>query len=255
MNSSQLRSAALTNMKTWMSSSASKTDVKKSVASPGQLADIALVHGFESFAVIDINSRKNQNLFPEVLSNNVNAEMLGHMLASGKLGECSLFSMLSVTNVPFGWQIGFDPVTGLSTSGSEIDELFDQLLEAYGILGGYCVPVHSAWSRRSVVVYLTERREGMRRYPNLVLDTLEHFELVYGAQPSDNDSNCQVLSDLELSCLRWRAEGKSIEDISVLLGMSEHTSKLVLSAAVDKLEAKSTEQAVSIVVQAGLIRV
>ena len=61
------------------------------------------------------------------------------------------------------------------------------------------------------------------------------------------------LSPRELECLQWIAEGKTVWECAMILGLSQHTVRCYLESARYKLNATSNTHAVSIAFRAGLL--
>ena len=218
-----------------------------------KFGDIADVYGFSGFALLDINRRNQHGIHPQVMDENLNPDLMDMINASGDLGACTLFDRLEETNVPFGWQIGYNALTGELSAAGSLDAQFDSLLEAFEIRGGYCVPVYSVTAQRYVVIYFTHRREGMRRYAELVLETIELFdELVADGEITLEEPRC-ALNRCELDCLAWSAQGKSVPEVAQLLSLSEHSIRLYFKAVVTKLNTNTVAEAVYKATHLGLL--
>ena len=63
----------------------------------------------------------------------------------------------------------------------------------------------------------------------------------------------QQLTDREMECLRWYAEGKTYQDISDLLGISARTVRFFLESARHKLNCLNTTHTVVVALSRGLI--
>lgn len=61
------------------------------------------------------------------------------------------------------------------------------------------------------------------------------------------------LTERELECLKWSAEGKTYEDIGMLLGISARTVRFFLENARHKLGSVNTTHAVAAAMLRGLI--
>mgnify|MGYP003391181475 CR=1 FL=1 len=61
------------------------------------------------------------------------------------------------------------------------------------------------------------------------------------------------LTERELECLKWSAEGKTYEDIGMLLGISTRTVRFFLENARHKLGSHNTTHAVAAAMLHGLI--
>lgn len=66
-------------------------------------------------------------------------------------------------------------------------------------------------------------------------------------------ANESGLTKRETECIRWAAEGKSEWEISMILGISEHTSEKHLLSAKSKLGAVNRTQAVAEAIRRGYI--
>jgi DNA-binding CsgD family transcriptional regulator len=61
------------------------------------------------------------------------------------------------------------------------------------------------------------------------------------------------LTEREIECLKWSAEGKTYEDIGLLLGISARTVRFFLENARHKLGSLNTTHAVAAAMLRGLI--
>jgi DNA-binding CsgD family transcriptional regulator len=61
------------------------------------------------------------------------------------------------------------------------------------------------------------------------------------------------LTEREIECLKWSAEGKTYEDIGMLLGISTRTVRFFLENARNKLGSLNTTHAVAAAMLRGLI--
>jgi len=221
----------------------------------GYLGHLALSHGFDSVAVVDIDRVKAGRIEPKITVHNLDEKLVEYIESSGDLCQCNLFEKIGETNVPFQWQTGIHPTTGLSTVGFPLEDQFDELLEAFDIRSGYCVPVHTFRSNRSVVIYFTKEEETAARCPELVLDTIECFEEAFGDIENDDAMSDMKFSSGELNCLTWCAQGKTNREISLILSLSEHTVNHYMAVSSTKLGAVSRANAVAKAIKSGLIDV
>ncbi len=122
---------------------------------------------------------------------------------------------------------------------------------------GISFPVHGHGGDRalfSITADLSERewrwarRTALRHFPIIAThlhDAVLRTEGVLRAQPH--------LSRRELECLRWTAEGKTVWECGVILGLSPHTVRCYLESARHKLGASSNTHAVSTALKSGLL--
>jgi DNA-binding CsgD family transcriptional regulator len=71
-----------------------------------------------------------------------------------------------------------------------------------------------------------------------------------------HDSSKEMLvSARELECLKWTAEGKTAQEASAILGISERTVRFHLNAAREKMHCVNTTQAVAQAIAKNLIKI
>ncbi|MCP4073993.1 MAG: helix-turn-helix transcriptional regulator [Hyphomicrobiales bacterium] len=208
--------------------------------------DVAKTHGFNSYAVLDISERREEYVFPWISFHGLAEELAQHFAAIEDMTNCSVFLMLSETNVPFPFTTGLDCRTNEVPDPSLLDNQMDALLRAFGIMGGYCVPVCAPDSRRSVVMYFGPREETYNRYPSLVLDTIESFDAIWQEQVNKKLENRFGLSAREIKCLGFLARGKNVSEIGKEFSLSEHTIAAYLNSCVAKTSANSVQEALFI---------
>lgn len=122
---------------------------------------------------------------------------------------------------------------------------------------GMSFPVHGHGGDRalfSITADLSERewrwarQTAFRHFPIIAThlhDAVLSTEGILRSQPH--------LSPRERECLRWTAEGKTVWECGVILGLSLHTVRCYLESARHKLGASSNTHAVSIALNAGLL--
>lgn len=116
----------------------------------------------------------------------------------------------------------------------------------FGIRSGYAVPAHSPLHWHSVVsLASTARNCGMSRAEEVAVALMSVTAvgaveaLYYPIEPGPS------LTDREREVARWLAAGKTQWEISVILGLSEHTVDKHVRSLVRKLDASNTTQAVA----------
>jgi len=135
-------------------------------------------YGFKAFALVDISKRYNERLLPSIELTNLVPAFLSCLKDEGPLGDCSLFRVLEQTCRPFSWRSGVNAFTGLTNSKQTeaSDKEFDELLSAFNIKGGFCVPVHDPRGKRSVVIYFGDNIDNSQQRENLIMDTISIFD-------------------------------------------------------------------------------
>ncbi len=140
-------------------------------------------------------------------------------------------------------------------------EAYAMLVDAqkHGIGGnGYSIPVADKAQRRALLslnarIPADEWAELVRRCRNewIEIAHLIHRKAVYELH-GENDP-VPSLSPREIECLHWTALGKDYKDISVILGISEHTTRDYLKTARFKLGCATISAAASRAVQLRII--
>lgn len=203
-------------------------------------------HGFHEYAVIGLDRDERGQMVPEILQTSFQPEFLMNLGDAGDMGTCSLFSQLGVSTIPFGWDVGAVVSIDGSAEPQEnlADEEFDLLLESEGIGGGYCVPVHAPDNRRAVVVYFSKSAQSQRHFAALVLSTLLLFD-EFRSFAAENKQTLMELPPYEIDLLRGLACGRSISELAISKGYSEHTINLYLNHLKLKLGVSTLVQAVA----------
>lgn len=204
-------------------------------------------YGFKSFAVVDISKRYNERLLPSIEINNLVPAFLSCLEDEGPIGDCSLFRVLEQTCRPFSWRSGVDAFTGLvnSKETETNDEEFDQLLSAFGIEGGFCVPVHDPRGRRSVVIYFGKDIDNSKQRENLIIDTISIFDGAKRHASEQSSASRAQLSDKQVDCLTLAAKGASNREIATQLKLSEHLVAAFLTSINEKLSTSTTAQSIA----------
>jgi len=101
---------------------------------------------------------------------------------------------------------------------------------------------------------LRDWRMLRERFTGELLVVSAYFHAWANARASDGDeAKARLLSVREKECLAWCAGGKSIWDISAILGVSERTVRFHLAGARRKLDASNTIHAIAKAIQHGAI--
>ncbi|MEM8540265.1 MAG: autoinducer binding domain-containing protein [Pseudomonadota bacterium] len=204
-------------------------------------------YGFKSFAVVDISKRYNERLLPTIEINNLVPAFLSCLEDEGPLGDCSLFRVLEQTCRPFSWRSGFDAFTGLPNSKETEtnDKEFDELLSAFGIESGFCVPVHDPRGKRSAVIYFGNDVGSSKQRENLIIDTISIFDGAKRHAFEQRTTSRAQLSDKQIDCLTLAAKGASNREIANQLKFSEHLVAAFLSSINEKFGTSTTAQSIA----------
>lgn len=134
--------------------------------------------------------------------------------------------------------------------------VLDEAREA-GLKHGMSVPLFGPLGRLSVVSFASRFDDADPQHSKGHLNALAwhfHTACVEITRPAEDNCNMRVaLSQRELDCLRWVAEGKSSWEIGRILQISENTVNFHLKNAMRKLGATSRIQAVIVAIRLNLI--
>lgn len=153
--------------------------------------------------------------------------------------------------VAFRWQdLEADPE--LDSAGRR----FLREVEAFGLMAGVTVPLHGP-STNIALVNFARHHDGAVSDDELM--TLQmaagHFHLTNARLiivPGD-EAVRPNLSHRERECLHWSSLGKSSWEISMILGISEHTVNFHIKHAMQKLDTQSRIVAVAKALRMGII--
>lgn len=204
-------------------------------------------YGFKAFAVVDISKRYNERLLPNIEITNLVPAFLSCLEDEGPLGDCSVFQVLEQTCRPFSWRSGVNAFSGLPNSKDTeaSDKEFDELLTAFDIQGGFCVPVHDPRGKRSVVIYFGDNIENSQQRENLVIDTISIFDGANRFASEQKTARSPKLSEKQVECLSLAAKGESNRDIADKLCLSEHLVSAFMISINEKLETSTTAQSIA----------
>jgi DNA-binding CsgD family transcriptional regulator len=118
-------------------------------------------------------------------------------------------------------------------------------------------PTNGLWALFCVTSDDTDR-EWQARHHELVRDLVHvaHFvhQRAYEMHVKDEVIDLNTITRREIEALSWSAEGKTVEDIAVLMKIAQETVKAHLDSARHKLGALNRIHAVAKAIRAGLIR-
>lgn len=202
--------------------------------------------GFDVYAIVDINHIQNGFIRPVIFQNNLPHDLLQAILSSGDaLGQCSLFEVFIRSSDPFAWKTGYNAITGEKNivGVSPIEDMFDELLEAFGIYFGRCVHVTSTDQKQFVVVFMGQSE--IDDEASLLLDqaTAKQFARLFGNGKNLKTSLPGHLSETERQCFQLLAEGYSPDQIAKQNNISGHTLNLIFGNVCNKLSASTLAHA------------
>lgn len=223
----------------------------------GAFAQLGDSFGFKAFAILDISKRFNGRVLPSIELTNLVPAFLSCIEDEGPLGECSLFRVLEQTCRPFSWQTGVNAFTGLieSSDAPAGDKQFDELLDAFGIEGGLCVPVHDPRGKRSVVIYFGKDLGGAEQREQLIVESIRLFDSSTRYMVQRTEAKGPLLNARQVECLFLAAKGASNYQIAQHLDVSEHLVGAFLDSINEKLGTKTTSQAIAKAVELNIFSI
>jgi DNA-binding CsgD family transcriptional regulator len=162
-------------------------------------------------------------------------------------------------NLPFG-DVYADLWKGLAVL-SPAQQQMKKDVERLGVLAQITVPVHLALGRTACVLWSTCEPADI----DAILATcgpqlLAIGHLFMAAMQPRQDQTARArerelahLSDRQIECLYWLANGKTIRETAIILDISAHTVRQHLRIIVDRLQAVNTVHAVALAAQFGII--
>lgn len=138
----------------------------------------------------------------------------------------------------------------------DVSQMFAAAAE-FGIRSGLSISVPVGFKNRMIFTLVTDRAEPLdaRKVDPVtaaVCVAFVHARLA-GANRDVSLANDIRLSPREAECLRWFAEGVTMSDIALTVGVSYSSVRSYLDAATQKLGAANTRQAASMAIRLGLI--
>lgn len=153
---------------------------------------------------------------------------------------------------PFEWS---DTVAYVRDDNSTAArQIFGEARE-FGLRSGFAVPMITLDGHIAAVSLAGERADIPPHAPGM-LAMISNFAIARAIELSTRRKRRQTvhLTAREAEVLRWAAEGKSEWEISVILGISEHTADKHLANAARKLSASTRVQAVASAIRIGVIK-
>ncbi|RUP17055.1 MAG: LuxR family transcriptional regulator [Methylobacterium sp.] len=130
---------------------------------------------------------------------------------------------------------------------------------AFGLVEGFCVPLHQVGGGESGLSFGGERlapSEDERAALHLIgIYALSAARAIL-RRTADSDDELPApahLTEREVECLKWSAAGKTAWEISVILSISRRTVEQYLASAARKLDAVSRVQSVAEALRRGII--
>ena len=203
------------------------------------------------YAKVNGSTQKQEDI---TIQGTYSNEWLQHYLASGYFDIDPVTQSGLVETLPFDWR-------DLPKDSKAVNQLFNEAGE-FGIGNqGLSIPLFDAQGERALFNINTSAsdRDWDKCKGPLLRDfhIISHFfhhrlmaEVANMPPLTDHD-----LSTVEIECLKWAAEGKSIWETSVILTLPERNVRYHLDQARRKLQCNTKIQAVAKAVAVGLINI
>ncbi|MEN3930586.1 autoinducer binding domain-containing protein [Microvirga sp. W0021] len=125
----------------------------------------------------------------------------------------------------------------------------------FGIRSGFSITVPTGFGHKAIITVASDLKDlstahTMNPQLAMVAATMIHKSLNHGETDIKREIN---LTPREATCLRWLSEGKSMQEISDILGIGARSVRFYLDEAKTKLSAINTVQAVYIATRLNLI--
>ena len=150
--------------------------------------------------------------------------------------------------------------TPLPTGTRDQRRFFDEAM-TFGISSGITVPIRGGFGRMAAFTLATD--EPIARAERLLVDARDVVQLAglyfhthattRRVRSSDPPAKTGVLTQRERQCLAWAAQGKTVADTAILVGIAPRTVVFHLENARRKLDAASMAQCVAEALRRGLL--
>lgn len=161
-----------------------------------------------------------------------------------------IVAKLKKQTIPVIWHIDEVLIDHVSKGAASARTAFrDQ-----GFMRGVNFPVHDTSGRRGSVGFAGDREElTCEEVLKLSMISIHVYDRLSALLTGREVDEAPLLSERELECLRWTADGKTSSEISTILSLSEHTINHYLISATKKLDAVNRTQAVAKSIRKGWI--
>ena len=181
-------------------------------------------------------------------------EWVEHYKAQGYIAVDPVFNIGARSVTPIDW-------SRLKKTGKKTIRLFNEAADAgigrHGITIPARGPNNGIWALFSVTSSDNDRDWEARRY-ELMRDLVHVAHFIHQRAcdlnlPVESTPDLNAITKREIEALQWSAEGRTTEDIGILMSISTETAKAHLDSVRYKLQALNRVHAVAKAIRAGLI--
>lgn len=212
------------------------------------LQTFAQEHGFHSFAYLHVNGSRCKAVsdYPEDWQDcyvRHAYSRIDPIITAAKRGAH-----------PFCWSLDDD---GLIKDRRDLCDFRDQAI-GFGIRAGLSIPIRTGFSCYAILTFAASGlSDAHAAWTMDIVQAAAAVALLHAAFSLSQVSTSPALGDqltaCEVLCLRWAAEGKSMQDIADLLQIKYSTVRFRIDKAREKLDAVNLQQATALAVKMMLI--
>ncbi|MEM7067831.1 MAG: autoinducer binding domain-containing protein [Pseudomonadota bacterium] len=206
----------------------------------GAAIRLANANGYKYFSIMRLPGRFGNELAAISLMANWPRQLIEEYDKHKLLENSPLISHLNSSSAPLVFDIQDMNEGRKDGKTPEVVELF----LSYGFRVGLCFSAHLPDGTVGAVTFVGESHSPSR----MQIVELNYLSSLLFSKSVEVCSGLPIfleqITRLEQDCLQWTSEGKSIEDVSKLSGVSRHTVDLLLQSAAKKLNAVNKVHAV-----------
>lgn len=204
---------------------------------------------FERFAVLFLPDQNSTELSSHMIVSNWPPELIRAYDEMKLLVNSPIVAELRRSLAPLEWEL---ETVNKARSPEEIQNSVS-LFKDFSMLGGVYFPTYDALGRRGAVSFAGQRGkldpDELATLHLLALYTYNQVSEVADAVSEPNDQ----LTPRERECIYWSSEGKTNNEIGVILSISENTVSSYMISAAKKLGALNRAHAIALAIRAGIV--
>lgn len=161
------------------------------------------------------------------------------------------------TPVSFKYFAGHLTLTLFESDRAEVHALRDPreraLFEQLNVDAGYCIPVVNGKGDHALALITLETMPQSERLGSLYFKLVKIFETISISASSETERMAGRLTNREIECLKWVADGKTSLEIAAITSLSVHTINHYLKICCSKLNTVNRIQAAVVAARQELI--